>query len=114
MLDQICYKIRIHLKHYSIRTERTYFHWIKRFTLFPNKHSPAKWDAAEVEPHLRHLAGEGYVATSIQNQALAALLVFYREVLGVRLPPRIDESSKFSTYCWNRGYMPNVCQGWRQ
>lgn len=35
---------------------------------------------------LTHLAVEGRVAASTQNQALSALLFLYREVLGINLP----------------------------
>jgi hypothetical protein len=30
----------IRLKHYSYQTEKTYIHWIKRYTLFHNKQHP--------------------------------------------------------------------------
>ena len=40
----------------------------------------------EVEAFLSHLATEGRVAASTQNQALSALLFLYREVLQVNLP----------------------------
>lgn len=42
--------------------------------------------AAEVERFLTHLAVEGRVAASTQNQALSALLFLYREVLKIDLP----------------------------
>ena len=42
--------------------------------------------AAEVEAFLTHLAVEGGVAASTQNQAKSALLFLYKEVLGVELP----------------------------
>ena len=38
--------------------------------------------AAEVTAFLNHLAAERHVASSTQNQALAALLFLYREALG--------------------------------
>lgn len=72
LLDQVRGKIR--LKHYSIRTEQTYVDWIKRYILFHGKHHPKDMGAAEVEAFLTHLAVEGRVAASIQNQAKSALL----------------------------------------
>ena len=42
--------------------------------------------AAEVEAFLSHLAVDGKVAASTQNQALSALLFLYRDVLDVELP----------------------------
>jgi len=84
LLDQVRGKIR--LKHYSIRTEDAYLGWIKRFVLFQNKRHPAEMGAAEVEAFLTHLAVEGKVSASTQNQAKAALLFLYREVLEIQLP----------------------------
>ncbi len=41
--------------------------------------------AGEVEAFLTHLAVEGNVAASTQNQARSALLFLYKEVLGGEL-----------------------------
>lgn len=84
LLDQVRDKIRV--KHYSIRTETQYVQWIKRFILFHGKRHPKDMGAAEVEAFLTHLAVEGNVSASTQNQALSALLFLYREVLGIELP----------------------------
>jgi integron integrase len=84
LLDQVRGKIR--LKHYSIRTEQAYTDWIKRFILHFGKKHPLEMGAAEVEQFLTHLAVHGKVAASTQNQAKAALLFLYREVLAVELP----------------------------
>ena len=71
----------IQLKHYSYRTEETYVQWIRRFILFHNKRHPLEMGRAEIEAFLTHLAVQGQVAASTQNQALSALLFLYREVL---------------------------------
>lgn len=84
LLDQVRDKIRV--KHYSIRTETQYLQWIKRFILFHHKRHPKDMGAAEVEAFLSHLAVEGNVSASTQNQALSALLFLYREVLAIELP----------------------------
>jgi integron integrase len=84
LLDQVRDKIR--LKHYSLRTEQAYVDWIKRFVLFNNKRHPAEMGAAEVEAFLTHLAVEGKVAASTQNQAKAAVLFLYSQVLNQQLP----------------------------
>ena len=84
LLDQVRDKIRV--KHYSIRTETQYLQWIKRFIFFHGKRHPRDLGAVEVEAFLSHLATEGNVSASTQNQALSALLFLYREVLGVVLP----------------------------
>ncbi|MCL5969653.1 MAG: phage integrase N-terminal SAM-like domain-containing protein [Betaproteobacteria bacterium] len=62
---------RIRLRHYSIRTETQYVHWAKRFILFHGKRHPSGMGAPEVEAFLTHLAVEGQVAASTQNQALS-------------------------------------------
>jgi integron integrase len=84
LLDQVRGKIR--LKHYSIRTEQAYVDWIKRFILHNGKKHPNELGAEEVEAFLTHLAVQGRVAASTQNQAKSALLFLYREVLGDELP----------------------------
>ena len=81
--------------HYSIRTEQTYVDWIRRFILylikagllpvrfilFHRKRHPADMGAPEVEAFLTHLAVQGKVAASTQNQALNAIVFLYRQVL---------------------------------
>jgi integron integrase len=84
LLDQVRAKLR--LKHYSLRTEKAYVDWIRRFILFHGKRHPREMGAEEVVAFLSHLAVERTVAASTQNQALAALLFLYREVLEVDLP----------------------------
>lgn len=84
LLDRV--RERIRFKHYSIRTEDSYVQWIKRFILFHGKRHPAEMGAMEVEAFLTHLAVEGNVAASTQNQARSALLFLYKEVLGSELP----------------------------
>jgi integron integrase len=88
LLDQVRDKIR--LKHYSYRTEQTYVQWIRRFILFHNKRHPKEMNCAEIEAFLSHLAIQGQVAASTQNQALSALLFLYREVLQQELSGPID------------------------
>ncbi len=79
LLDQVRDAIRV--KHYSMRTEEAYVHWIKRFIFFHEKRHPLKMGESEVSKFLSHLAVEGKVSASTQNQALSALLFLYQEVL---------------------------------
>jgi hypothetical protein len=72
--------------HYSIRTEEAYTDWVRRFILFHQKRHPKNMGAAEVEAFLSYLATERRVSSSTQNQAKAALLFLYKQVLGVDLP----------------------------
>jgi site-specific recombinase XerD len=56
-------------------------HWIERYIRHHGIRHPNTMGAAEVEQFLTHLAVDGRVAASTQNQALGALLFLYREVL---------------------------------
>jgi integron integrase len=84
LLDQV--RARIRVKHYALRTEKVYVDWVKRFVLFHGKRHPRTLGAAEVEAFLSHLATDRQVSSSTQNQAKAALLFLYKEVLGITLP----------------------------
>ncbi|MFP5304807.1 MAG: integron integrase [Gammaproteobacteria bacterium] len=84
LLDRVRHAVR--KKHYSLSTEESYVGWIRRFILFHGKQHPAAMGAAQVEAFLSHLAVDRNVAASTQNQALAAILFLYRDVLGSELP----------------------------
>lgn len=73
-------------EHYSIRTEKAYVQWAKRYILFHQKRHPSAMGAPEVNQFLTHLAVERHVSASTQGQALAAILFLYRDVLGEELP----------------------------
>jgi integron integrase len=68
-------------KHFSPRTEESYVQWIRRFVFFHGKRHPIELGEAQVTVFLNHLARDRGVAASTQNQALAALLFLYREVM---------------------------------
>lgn len=84
LLDQM--RERIRLKHYSIRTERVYCEWIKRFIRFHQYRHPQEMGAQEIKAFLTELAVARNVSASTQNQALSALLFLYKEVLSIDLP----------------------------
>ena len=84
LLEQLRDAVR--RRHYSLRTEDTYVHWVKRFIYFSGKRHPAEMGAVEVTAFLNYLAREKNVAAATQNQALSALLFLYKEVLGQPLP----------------------------
>lgn len=75
-------RARIRLRHLSPRTEEAYAHWVRRFVLHHGNTNPAKMGKVEVESFLEQLALKRAVRPATQNQALAALLFLYREVLG--------------------------------
>ena len=72
--------------HYSLSTEKTYLHWVKFFIRWHGVRHPREMEAPEVEAFLTMLATESKVSASTHNQALSALLFFYREVLDIDLP----------------------------
>ena len=76
-----CVRDVMRLKHYSLRTERTYCDWIKRFIRFHGMRHPAEMAELEVGEFLTDLARAGNVSASTQNQALSALLFLYKQVL---------------------------------
>src|SRR3989442_3130917 len=79
LLDQVRTAIRV--RHYSLRTEEAYVHWIKRFILFHGKRHPLEMGEKEFSQSLSALAVKAHVSASTQNQALCALLFLYRHVL---------------------------------
>ncbi len=81
----------VRVRHYSARTETAYVYWARRYVRFCGLRHPAELDGHDVERFLTHLAVDGRVSASTQNQALAALLFLYRDVLGVRMqaPERV-------------------------
>lgn len=84
LLDRVRSLMRT--RHYSYETEKRYVYWIRHYIGFHNIRNPVEMGATEIEAFLSHLAVENRVAASTQNQALAALLFLYRDVLGVDLP----------------------------
>lgn len=83
LLDQVRDKLR--MRHYSIRTEEAYVQWIKRYIHFHNKTHPRELGETEITAFLTDLAVTKNVSASTQNQALAALLFLYQQVLDIKL-----------------------------
>ena len=80
------------LHHYSIHTERAYCDWIGRFIKFHQMKSRDEFENGEekIERFLTHLAVDGNVAPSTQNQAMNALVFLYRKVMKKDLDQKID------------------------
>jgi hypothetical protein len=83
LLDQVRQVLRV--RHYARSTEDCYVQWITRFILFHNKRPPRDMGAVEVEQFLTHLAVNGQVSASTQNQAFHALLFLFKQVLDIDL-----------------------------
>jgi integron integrase len=88
LLDRVRHLIR--LKHYSIRTEKSYLPWVEKYLRFHHSRDPKEMGGKEIEAYLSHLAVNLKVSASTQNQAFNALLFLYREVLKQQLGESID------------------------
>ena len=75
------YRELLQARHYARRTIRTYEQWLLRFVRFHRMRHPQEMGSAEVNAFLSHLAVNEHVSASTQNQAMAALLLLYRDLL---------------------------------
>ena len=71
----------IRIKHYSRQTEKSYVGWWRRYYLFYKGINPRDFDTSHFSKFLTYLAVERNVSASTQNQALNAILFFYRHCL---------------------------------
>lgn len=78
--------MRLRLRHLSPRTEQAYLGWVSRFVKHHGNRDPAGLGKVEIEAFLSELAVKRGVSAATQNQALAALLFLYREVLDKEMP----------------------------
>lgn len=67
-------------QHKSIKTEKSYIGWIERFARWCTAHPDGSHES-KIRGFLTHLARDGKVAATTQNQALNALVYLYRHVL---------------------------------
>ena len=71
LLDQL--RERICYDHYSLRSEQSYVHWVRRFAHFHGLRHPGEMGGAKVEAFLAYLANVRQVSPSHQL-ALCVLL----------------------------------------
>jgi len=71
----------IMVRHYSLKTLKSYRHWLKQFEAFPRSKPPETLSATDVKEFLTWLTVKMGVSASTQNQAFNALLFLYRHVL---------------------------------
>jgi integron integrase len=74
-------RVALRARHYSERTEEAYVRWVARFLRQHRGRHLAALGEVEVGRFLATLAERGRVSASTQNQAAAALLFLFREVL---------------------------------
>lgn len=75
----------MHRRHFSLRTEQAYLGWIRRFIQFHKLRHPRDLREPDIARFLSHLAEDRSCAPATQNQALAALLFLYQQVLEIDL-----------------------------
>ena len=81
----------IRKKHYSIKTEQTYLHWVTLYIRFHNLQHPKTLGPDKIREFLDHLAINKQVAAGTQKVALNAIVFMYRHVLD-------DDPGDFSDY----------------
>jgi integrase len=69
-------------RHYSLRAEQAYEHWMRRFVTFHGLKSLREPGPEAVKEYLEYLAVERKVAARTQNQALNALVLLYEHAIG--------------------------------
>ena len=69
------------LHHYSIRTEKSYWYWIRYFIRFHGLRHPLELGSSDVNAFLSWLATDRKVAAATQNLALNAIVFLYTRVL---------------------------------
>jgi integron integrase len=80
----------LRVRRYSGRTEEAYVGWVRRYVHFAGRQHPRELGVGDVRKFLTALAVEGRVSASTQNQARAALVFLYRDVLNSPLDEAAD------------------------
>lgn len=75
------FRTEMRRRHYSIRTEKSYEDWIRRFLIFHDLKMPLDLGADSVKAYLEYLAEKRQVTASTQSQALNAIVFLYNQVL---------------------------------
>ncbi|ODS32868.1 MAG: hypothetical protein SCARUB_01974 [Candidatus Scalindua rubra] len=81
--EQVLKKLQVEIRtrHYSYRTEQTYEQWVRRFLHFHDMKPVESLGAADIKKYLEYLAVERKVSASTQNQALNAIVFFFKYVM---------------------------------
>lgn len=94
----------LRLENYAFKTEKTYWHWIRKFVAYHHGQRPSAMGAPEIHAFLSYLALNENVAASTQNQALNALVFLYRKVLKKKIGdfsdfPRARRGKRLPVVC---------------
>lgn len=81
--DRLIVELRraIRLNHYSLRTEQAYVEMVRRFFLYTGNVPSDRLGTDDVRRFLEHLAVERRLSASTQNQALSAILYFFKRII---------------------------------
>ncbi|WP_328586289.1 phage integrase N-terminal SAM-like domain-containing protein [Halopseudomonas bauzanensis] len=119
--DQFRSVMRRH--HYSIRTEKSYWYWIRYFIRFHGMRHPLELGTSDVNAFLSWLATDRQVAAATQNLALNAIVFLYARVLEqplgeigdvvrVKRPPRLPTVLPTRKPCRSLSSYPNRTKYW--
>lgn len=75
------YSEALEARHYSPRTREMYRKWLDRFFAYHSGKDPARLEEKDINTFLTALAVDIEVSASTQNQALAAILFYFRTIL---------------------------------
>jgi len=81
LLDII--KEKMEFKNYSLKTQKNYRWWIKKYIIYHQKKHPMEMGKEELETFLKHLKIEKKLSPTSQNQALNAIIFLYEDVLNI-------------------------------
>ena len=65
LIDQ--FRQRIRVRHYRVRTERSYLEWIRRYIVFHGRRHPRHLGPNHLTAFLSSLATDGHVSASTQH-----------------------------------------------
>jgi integron integrase len=71
----------LRLRQRALSTEKTYLTWVRSFRAFVQGKEPSRLEGRDLQDFISRLAVEKKVSPSTQNQALNAVVFFYRHVL---------------------------------
>jgi hypothetical protein len=80
----------IRTMHYSLRTEKIYTDWAKRFLAFHHPIEPKTLTSLHVSDFLEFLAVERHVSASTQNQALNAISFLMKNILLIDIADQLS------------------------
>lgn len=72
---------KLRLRQRALSTEKTYLTWVRSFRAFVHEKDPSDLEGRDLQDFLSRLAVEKKGSPSTQNQALSAVVFFYRHIL---------------------------------